>query len=67
MSTLIINERGLHLLCQLVQEHVETPSHHIERRLEICQKIYTTGFSDQQILHTKGAYIATIFTQKGTA
>ena len=31
-------------------------------RLEICQNIYTTGFSDQKILHTKSAYIMTIFT-----
>ena len=31
-------------------------------RHEICQFFYTTGFLGQQILHTRIAHIATIFT-----
>jgi len=30
-------------------------------RLEICQKIYTTKFSGERILHTENAYIESIF------
>ena len=50
MSTLVINERGLHLLRQLVQEQVETPSHHIKHFQNIIcmttEKIITNGQSN---------------------
>ena len=37
---------------------------HLDGRLEICQKIYTTRFFRQELLHTKSV---TIFTHNETA
>ena len=36
---------------------------HLWNRLGICQKIYTTKFSDERILHTENALIETFFAR----